>query len=145
MGFSVSGSTAVIFLGLVVSFGIALSAAQTTTSEITQSWNDGASDMLDQKNTEIEIADASFNSTSSNVTVNVTNTGTTTLDPDKVDLLIDGELKTERDADVVDAGQTGVWLPGEKLVLFADRTGGEPDAVIVVTGNGVSEFKEVNS
>ncbi|MCX2818426.1 fla cluster protein FlaF [Haladaptatus sp. F3-133] len=143
MGFSVSGSTAVIFLGIVISVGIVLSAAQTTGSELSNSWNQRTSDMLGQKNTYINVTDAKYNKTLSKVTVNATNMGSTTLSIDKLNLLVDGNLKPDRGVQVVGARKSSLWLPGEKISFTGNSTG-MVESVEVVTGNGVSRVKEVD-
>jgi flagellar protein FlaF len=142
MGFSVSGSAAVIFLGIIISLSIAMSALQTTSSGVTEAWNDRISDQLAEENTEIEITNTSYNGTREEITVNATNNGTTTLSVDKIDLLVDGRLRPDRTADIVGADGTYIWLSGEKLVLVANAT--NPDSVKIVVENGVSEFKEVS-
>jgi flagellar protein FlaF len=141
MGFSVSGSAAVIFLGVIISLSIATSALQTTSSGVTEAWNDRISDQLAEKNTEIAITNTSYNGTIDELTVNATNNGTTTLSVDKIDLLVDGRLKPDRTADIVGADGTEIWLSGERLVLTANAT--DPNSAKVVVENGVSDFEEV--
>ncbi len=95
---------------------------------------------LEVRNTAIAVT-STYDSGTSTLTVNVTNTGSTTLSVEEVDLLVDGELVTgwtQGDRLVEGDDARTIVQPGETLELIVDRATA-PDRIKVVTGNGVSE------
>jgi flagellar protein FlaF len=135
MGFSASGATAVIFIGLLVSAATLVPAVQ----DAREAQRDGLTErddrMLEQRNTEIEVVDAVYNDTEERLVVRLDNTGTTTLDAEETDLLVDGEYvgpSTTVDGD----GTRSLWSPGTRLVFTHDTTTA-PDRVHVATRPGV--------
>lgn len=139
MGFSVSGSAAIVFIAAFVSVGILYSGAYNGYEDVTAAQENQADRMLDQRNTDIMIATTSYNGTNDSLTVEVLNEGSTTLTVSKTDVVVDGVYQSPWAASNV-SGVTGtdVWAPGETLNVTLDGFAAEPGRVKVVTGTGVS-------
>ncbi|WP_132059370.1 fla cluster protein FlaF [Halorussus amylolyticus] len=150
MGFSVSGATVVLFLGIFISFGMAYTAGNNGVEAIHAAYEDSTDDELDRQNTAVSIATASAANDDGDVTLNVAveNTGSTTLSVNDTDILIDGNY-TRHTSDnmltleVDENDATDLWLSGETL-RFEISLDYEPSRVKVVTGPGVSAAAEVS-
>ncbi|CQH54845.1 fla cluster protein FlaF [Halobacterium hubeiense] len=146
MGFSVSGSAAILFIAAFVSVGILYSAAYNGYERVQDA--DGSYDdrMLEQRNTAVNVTNATYNATGSeHVTVNVTNEGSTSLSIGETDLLVDGEFQSRDsyiDWDVEGQTNTTLWLPGETYNITVDA-GTNGSRVKVVTAGGVTVTAEV--
>lgn len=146
MGFSVSGSAAILFIAAFVSVGILYSAAFNGFERVQDA--EAASDerVLDAKNTAIEISNVTYNETGNQkLTVNVTNNGSTTLSVSATDLVSDGEYVTDAaytDTSVDGNNETDLWMPGETYSLTVTE---DPDVqrVKIVTENGVTATEVV--
>ena len=151
MGFSVSGATVILFLGIFISFGMAYTAASNGAELVGDSYEDKTDDALTRQNTAIDIADANVTNTDSlYLNMTVKNTGSTTLSVNDTDILIDGAYTAHDDPsmealDVDGNTETDLWLPGETL-HFNVSVASEPVRAKVVTGPGVSvtTIAEVN-
>ena len=149
MGFSVSGATVILFLGIFISFGIAYTAANDGFEQVNDAYADSTDDELTRKNTDIAVADASVANEGGQLYLNVTvnNTGSTVLSVNDTDILIDGNYITHTSEKMVTLevegnGATDVWLPGESL-QFNVSVGNEPTRVKVVSGPGVAASEVV--
>lgn len=142
MGFSVSGATAIIFLAMFVSFGIAYSAAYNGFERVTDAESDHDDRMLDRRNTALDITATNYSD--GNLTVAVNNTGSTALDVTDTDVLVDGSYVTAANltADVNGDTETDLWLPGETLHLDISVQP-KPTRVKVVTETGVAATEVV--
>jgi len=146
MGFSVSGSAAILFIAAFVSVGILYSAAYNGYERVQDADDSHGERMLEQRNTAVNVTDATYNASGNEyVTVNVTNTGSTTLSVDTTDVLVDGELQPRDgyvDWDVEGQNGTELWLPGEtyNVTVAVDS---QPDRVKVVTPPGVTDTEPV--
>lgn len=134
MGFSVSASAAIIFIGFVVAFTTLYPVAANGLERVTDAREDVNDRALDRQNTAIELANTSYDN--GTLTVEVNNTGTTELSVSETDLLVDnthwtGDRSVEGDSD------TDVWLPGETLTITVENLSMSPERVKVVTENGV--------
>ena len=142
MGFSVSGATVILFLGIFISFGMAYTAASNGAELVGDSYDQKTDDALTRQNTAISIANANVANTGSGLYLNVTvnNTGSTTLSVNDTDILIDGAYTAHDDMEALDVdgnAETDLWLPGETL-HFNVSVASEPVRAKVVTGPGVS-------
>ncbi|QSX00284.1 flagellin [Haloterrigena alkaliphila] len=140
MGFSTSGATAIIFVGMLVAVGIAYPVLQTAHEDRTTAIDDRDDRTLDLRNTAIELNETSYDGTTDNLTVNVTNTGSTTLSVSETDLLIDGVYEPNGDwLETRVNGTTGrdLWQPGETLSIVASSAD-RPNRVKLVTEHGVA-------
>ncbi|WP_134671939.1 fla cluster protein FlaF [Halorussus marinus] len=143
MGFSVSGGTVVLFLGIVISFGMAYTAASNGLELVNDAYEDSTDDELVRENTDVSIGQAS-NTGSTTLNVTVENTGSTTLSVNDTDLLIDGNYTSLTDEnmitlDVDGNSETDLWVPGETLHIEYDYgSDPAPSRVKIVTEPGVS-------
>jgi flagellar protein FlaF len=142
MGFSVSGATVILFLGIFISFGVVYTAANNGFEQVNDAYEDTSDDELTRQNTAIDVADASVANEDGQLYLNVSvnNSGSTALSVNDTDILIDGiytghtEMATlEVDGD----GGTDLWLPGETLQANVSVES-RPTRVKVVTGPGVA-------
>lgn len=145
MGFSVSGSAAIVFVGMFIAFGMFYSASSNTMEEVTDARSDWQDDVLDQQNTEIEIASATYNASTDSLVVEVNNTGSTALSVNETDLLVDNVYQLSFQNRSVDGDTTtDLWLPGQRLAYNVSFDS-QPDRVKVATGTGVAETGVVTS
>ncbi|WP_436923753.1 flagellin [Halosimplex amylolyticum] len=143
MGFSVSGSAAIIFVGLFIAFGMWQTAASNSFERVSEAQSDRSDAALDEQNTAIVVDSAS--TTDGDLTVTATNTGSTALSLNRTDLLVDNDYQTGWQGDVLfDGSQKPVdlWLPDEQITITVTTTGSR---VKLVTESGVSDATEVTS
>ena len=146
MGFSVSGSAVIRFIGLVVAAGIAVPPLLGSVGDLAGAQGEQIEQGTDRMNTDIEIAAAVYeDGDPGELTVELENAGTTTLSIEHTDLLVDGAIQTEsgdgkETAIVLEDDTTDpdaeLWLPAETLEITVDADA-EPDRIKVVTENGV--------
>lgn len=138
MGFSVSGSAAIVFIAAFVSVGILYSAAYNGYEEVTVAEDGQADRLLQQRNTDVSIVGTSYNSTETNFTVEIMNEGSATLSVSETDVVLDGAYEpTWESYNVSGSTTTDVWAPGESLNVTIN-TSTNPGRVKIVTGTGVS-------
>lgn len=143
MGFSTSAAAAVIFVGALVSLGILYPATAGSFDQVNGALGDQENRLLDQRNTDVAIEDVTYNETTDEVVINVSNTGTTTLTANETDTLLDGGLQTANVARAVE-GVTGrtLWAPGETVTLTVGNVSTAPGRVKIVTEHGVAAATE---
>lgn len=141
MGFSVSGSAAIIFASMFIAFGMWYTASANSFEQVTEAQNDRADTVLETSNSAVDINSTEYSS--GNLTVEVNNTGATQLSVSETDLLVDGRYEGRWNESVV-AGDadTDLWLTGEQLTITVELPA-QPDRVKVVTETGVSDTAEV--
>ncbi len=146
MGFSVSGATAIVFLGAVIAFGSAYPAVVDSTEAISQAQGEQSDRILEQQNSEITVETAAYDAGNDTVTANVSNSGTTALAVADVDVLVNGTYRDGATVEVAGNGGSDVWLPGETLrvaVTGTSATAGDELRLKLVTGPGVADATEV--
>ena len=143
MGFGVSGSTAVIFLGVLIASGTLYTAAAGSAEQVSDARSAEGEELLDRRNTVIDVASVTYDTNTSTLTVTVTNNGTTTLSVDDTSLLVDNKYVAP-DATATD-GDADIWVPDQALVITVDADGTPaldasttPDRVKLVAENGVA-------
>jgi len=142
MGFSVSGSAALIFVAAFIGFGMFYSATANS-AEIVNDAREGQADrQLDRTNTEIQITTVNYNTTSDYLNITVRNTGATELTVSDVDVLANNSYQTGYRTAVEGNTETDLWLPQETLAINA-TTAPKPSQVKIVTGPGVAATAEV--
>ncbi|WP_336001663.1 hypothetical protein [Halorientalis halophila] len=143
MGFSVSGAAAIVFAGMFIGFGILYGAAANGFERVSDAQDGRSEDVLDTRNTDINVTSAEYSG--DRLTVLVDNTGAAPIGLNATDFLIENEYQTGwRGPATVDGdAETELWLPGEQLNVTV-YTSDVPARVTVVTGNGVTESREVN-
>lgn len=146
MGFSVSGSVAIVSIGVLVAFGVMFPAVIDSNQQVSEAQSTQSERILEQQNTEIHINDSSYDGT--NLTVEVVNRGTVALDVGETDLLVDGEYARPNQTTVYRSlnktdGETAtdVWLAGEVLEVVVEIDT-RPNRVKVVTETGVADRTE---
>lgn len=145
MGFSVSGSAAILFIAAFVSVGILYSAAFNGYEQIQDAEDASDERVLNAKNTAIEVANVTYDASEDTMTVNVTNNGSTTLSVSGTDLVSNGSYVTNSaylNTSVDGNNETDLWLPGETYSLTVSQSP-KPDRIKVVTSNGVAATEVV--
>lgn len=136
MGFSVSGSAAIIFATMFVTFGMWYTASFNSYERVAEAENDQTDAVLETRNTNISVASASHDGT--NLTVSVDNVGASQLVLSDTDLIIDGRYVEDwQSSATVEGENTRLWLPGERLTVTLTRDA--PDRIKIVTEHGVSD------
>lgn len=137
MGFSVSGSAAIIFVGIFLAFSTAYTASANGFERVTDARSAVDEEALAQQNTAIAIANASYDGNGT-LSINVTNEGATELSVEAVDLLVDNAYRDNFTARTVDGNtSTDLWFPGERL-YFEVSVSSQPNRIKVVSGPGVA-------
>jgi len=142
MGFSVSGSVAIVFVGLFIAFGTFYTASTNTMEQVTDARSDWQDRDLDRHNTDIEITAATYNNTTDRLTVETNNTGAVALSVNETDLIADNEYLIPDRSDVNGDAATDIWATGQRLT-FNVSLGTQPDRVKVTTGTGVAATEVV--
>ncbi len=142
MGFSVSGSAAIVFVGLFIAFGTFYSASTNTMEQVTDARSDWQDRDLAKHNTDIEIADATYNNTTERLIVETNNTGAVVLSVNETDLIADNEYLLPDRRDVNGDADTDVWASGQRLT-FNTSVSTQPDRVKVITETGVAATEVV--
>jgi flagellar protein FlaF len=139
MGFSVSGSAAIIFAAMFVAFGMFHSATANGFERVTEAQEDRTDRELTRQNTAITISSAEWNTTGQYLIVSVKNTGATALDVEDVDLLADNTYINGPDTSVEGDSSTTVWAPQDTLEINATSPSSDPGQIKIVTGPGVAD------
>lgn len=139
MGFSVSGATAIIFLGLFVAFGSAFTVAANSYGMISDAEEERADRLLEQQSTEVEIIEVETDG--DKIDIKVKNEGDIGLKIDETSVVVDEEVIDPTDTSVNGNGETNLWLPEETAVFTVDQDG---DRVTIVTETGILDRMEVS-
>ena len=132
VGFSVSGSAVIIFVGMMVAAGIAVPALVGSMGALADSQGEQVDRGIDALNTEFEVTSATYNASGNgNLDLDIKNTGSTTLTLEGTSVLVDGEIRPGL------AG-TGLWVPGETIRIETGESS-KPDSVKIVAENGIAE------
>lgn len=142
MGFSVSGSAAIIFLAAFVSFGMLFTAGYGGFEQIEDARAGHAEKVLERQNTDIDIVNVT-SADSESVNLTVENTGTETLVVNDTDVLLDGTYQVPDSTNVSDHQNPDIWAPGEELTMNITYSHSGSVRVTIVTGAGVADFREV--
>lgn len=144
MGFSVSGSAALIFAGLIIAFGMWHSAATESFERVTDAREAATNDDLEQRSTEIVIDSVRYDANADTLTVEVNNTGANAVSLSETDVIVDNRYETnwQDRATVAGSDTTDLWLPGETLTVLVND-GTEPNRVRIATEHGVADAEVV--
>jgi len=142
MGFSVSGSAALIFVAAFIGFGMFYSATANSAEMVTEAREDRSDRQLDRTNTAIEITTVNYDTTTDYLNITVENTGTTELAVSDVDVLFDNDYQTGYRTAVEGDTTTDLWLSQETLAINA-TVAPQPNRVKIVTGPGVAATEVV--
>lgn len=138
MGFSVSGSAAIIFAAMFIAFGTFHSASTNGFETVSDAQEDRTDRTLVKQNTEINLTSAEWSGTAGELTVTVNNTGSTELTITAVDLLANNDYLQGYDTSVAGNSGTNLWLPQEELTITVTSLSSDPGRVKLVTGPGVA-------
>lgn len=136
MGFGVSGSTAIVFLGVLIATGTLYTATSNAAENVLEAHDADSELALERQNTAISVTNATYDTGNATLTVTVTNTGAATLAVDETTLLVDNEY-TAPDATSVDGESTNLWYSGGTLTVEVTDVNAS-SRVKVVTGTGVA-------
>jgi len=137
LGFSVSGSAAIIFVGIFLAFSTAYTASANGFERVSDATADVDDQALERQNTALSV-NATYDTTNETLSVDVVNEGSTDLTVNGTDLLVDNAYRDDYDVRRVDGdSSTDLWLPGERLHLEVS-TLTKPSRVKVVSGPGVA-------
>lgn len=163
MGFSVSGSFAIIAVGTFIAIGMFYGAASNGAERVTDSQQAAFNDRLEQQNTAINITTAEWDTTgpADTLVIDVKNSGSTALTVNNTDYVVDNELIThvnisndKHSSESVDGNSdTDLWLPGETLHVEITRNiidslrnpADSPDRVKIVAGPGIAASQGVTA
>lgn len=136
MGFSVSASFAIFMVGLLMLSTVAYSSVSRSMGLVREGRIEENNRMRDVLQTDINITNVSY--ISGNLTVEIENTGSITLDSSETDLLLNGTVCTEN----MTLSLAKAWIPEKTLTLNVKDLTGKPSRVKVVTENGISDYWE---
>ena len=141
MGFSVSGSAAIVFVGVIVAAGIAIPPLVGSFGALVGAQGEQVDRGIDALNTGFETDSATYDDGEDELVLDLLNTGSTTLSVDGTSVLLDGEIPASEDVTTEVDGdpEAGLWLPGETLTVTVEGIEEEPNRVKIVTENGVAE------
>jgi len=142
MGFSVSGSAALIFVAAFIGFGMFYSAAANSAEMVNDARQDRTDRDLERTNTAIRITTVTYNDTSAYLNVTIENAGSTELSVNDVDVLADNSYQTGYRTAVEGNTGTDLWLPRETLATNT-TVSPRPAGVKIVTGPGVAATEVV--
>jgi flagellar protein FlaF len=141
MGFSASGATAIIFVGLLVSAATLVPAVEDAREARTDGLESRDDRMLETQNTQFEIIEAVYDDQNDTLAVRIDNTGATTLDANGTDLVVDGRYVLA-DRGVEADSSRHLWTPGTELRFVYDTTT-RPNRVLVATRPGIQRTANV--
>ncbi|HID43110.1 MAG TPA: hypothetical protein EYP30_04915 [Archaeoglobaceae archaeon] len=131
-------ASAILLVAMVISASIIFSTFSANyemlkEAEITKNEID-----YEQLHTTIDIKNVTYNS--GVIIINATNEGSTVIEADKIDVLINGEFYTDNITSTsVDGVNVTIWIPEETLRIEVSSTQ-IPTRVKLVTHNGVSDY-----
>ena len=139
MGLSVSASFAILAVAFFIGAAPLIDAMFYASSTLMEGANEVAEWKMGWARTKIQLNNATYNGTLT--LVNLTNTGSTVLTVEGVSVLINGTYVDHNVTNAtVEGKQTNIWSPNEKLRLELNMTAATDERVLVVTGNGVSQY-----
>jgi flagellar protein FlaF len=138
LGFSVSGSAAIIFVGIFLAFSSAYTASANGFERVNDAKSAVDEAALERQNTALSLTNASYDAGTDTLTIDAVNEGTTSLEVGAVDLVVDNSYRDNFTARRVEGDDsTDLWLPGERLHLEVTVTS-RPTRIKLVTGPGVA-------
>lgn len=142
MGFSVSGSAALVFAAALIAFGAWHTAAANSFERVQAAQDDRADAALETANAAVNVTNASSDGTT--LTVTAENEGAAQFRLSRTDLVVDGRYVDgwQDGATVAGDADTDLWLPGETLEVSLSR---DADRVKLVANNGVADTAEVTA
>jgi flagellar protein FlaF len=146
MGFGVSGSWVLIFVGTLAAFGSLYSTTANTAEHYEETWTLQQDHLQQIQGTDVSIGSVSLvDGVNCSVDVTVENTGVTTLDLTETDLLYDNTYQVgwQAAAEIDGDNSTDIWRPGQTLSITDNNLSSAPDRIKFVSGPGVADTAEV--
>ncbi|MDY6776264.1 MAG: fla cluster protein FlaF [Halobacteria archaeon] len=144
MGFSVSASTAIIFIGVLIAANSVYGAWSYSQKQLETARDDEAHDLLEKRQTSVEIVATSYSSTTDTLTVNASNTGETSLSASETTAIVDGEFAPKETVTVKNSfgneKNSKLWLPGDYLVVNVTSPT-SPNRVKLTAENGFGDVE----
>lgn len=142
-GVSTSASLLLIFFGITIAFGSLYTVGANAVDRVGGAYGGQLAQQEAVATTDVTVTAAAL--ADGTVTVNATNDGDRALALTETDLLVDGELLADWQANATVAGDpntdTDLWLPGQTLTVELETTG---DRVVLVTDVGVGDGRGVS-
>nr|WP_305882882.1 fla cluster protein FlaF [Halobellus rarus] len=123
----------------MIASGTLYTAAAGSAEQISEARDEDSEDLLDRRNTELEITSVAYDNSTDELEINVANRGTTTLSVDGASVLVDNGFETADSTRVEGDESTDVWGGDQTLVINVSDVTAEPDRVKVVAENGVAD------
>lgn len=142
MGFSTSAAVAVLSIGLLICVGALYPVVEQSALDVSDANERQHDRMMDARNSDVVIHDATHNTSEDTLTVIVNNTGTVTMSTEHTDLLLDGRVASDRTTYVDGERDRELWVPGEPLRIEVENVTETPDRVVVATERGLSRATE---
>lgn len=150
MGFSISGSAAIVFVGILIAFSIFYGAASNSFERVIDAQTDQADTIVDERNADIEIVyyRRVEDGTNDRLTIVVNNAGSRELSVDETDLIVDNEylnpdttnVSVTRDGTTNYIETTQLWSPGERLNITVRGDGlYEAERARVASEHGIAD------
>lgn len=117
MGFSVSGSTLIILIGLFLSASVLLPVITDSVTEVTTSSKDQQDRLISVKNTNVDYVSSSFNASTDTFAVEYVNSGSEEIALEEIDFLFDGEYTTPTSVVISGSSNREVVISGESVVV----------------------------
>ncbi|MFB6179274.1 MAG: flagellin [Halorientalis sp.] len=137
MGFSISGSAAIIFAGMLLSFGIFYGATSNSFDRISEARTAQADAVVAEHNVDINVVAYERIGSTNRLTILVNNTGSTALSVDKTDLFVDNAYITSRKTQVDGNSNTDLWAPGQQLNITVRVS--TPARAKIVSEHGIAD------
>lgn len=150
MGFSVSASFAVAVIASLIALGMLYPAVSGGFESVSQASQDAGERRLNAINTDINITSACVDGSTNELTIDVDNTGATSLGLNRTHVLIGNDYQLSAVSRTVSGNaNTEVWAPGETATLvysigsqsLIESIDPDPGRVTVATEYGVRDSK----
>jgi len=132
MGFATSVTVVIFFVAILIITSIAYPTLINSYRTIQDSQDDKHEIRMDQLNTAIDVKSI-IDWNPNNITITISNTGTTVLDVNNMEILVDG-LYT-----AYSAAPTGYWIPGTDVQFKVTASTTTNHQIMIITENGNSD------
>jgi flagellar protein FlaF len=129
---------AVLFVGVLIAISTAYPIMSAANERVQTAVDDRGDRSLSQRNSDIELANVTYDNATDTLVVRVNNTGSRTLSVDDTDVLVDGQFQQGYATSVDGEDARSIWTPGETLRVELSAST-RPDRVKVVTEFGIAE------
>jgi flagellar protein FlaF len=117
MGFSVSGATLILLIGLLLSVGVLVPTVADSIDDISSATKDQQDTAIGVYNTDIEVSATTFDFGTDTFTVSYENTGVDAIEISDIDFLLDGEYTAPSRTTVEGETQRETVVSGETVVV----------------------------